>query len=167
MTRQIVNANDKVIALKDRADIDYAVDIYRVAALWITNSKGDVLLAQRSKNIHNDAGLWGPAVAGTVEEGETYESNIYKEAEEEIGLRGTQFAKGPKVFVEGSRSYFCQAFTAIVDQDADLFELQVDEVEAVRWFPIQELIRDVQDNPQNYVEKMEDTVKLFATGVKT
>ncbi len=30
--------------------------------------------------------MWGSAVAGTVEKGEDYESNIYKETEEEIGL---------------------------------------------------------------------------------
>ena len=32
--------------------------------------------------------VWGPAVSGTNEEGETYDSNIIKEAQEEIGLTG-------------------------------------------------------------------------------
>ena len=45
----IVDENDKKIGLKMRGDIKQK-EIYRVSALWIENSKGDVLLAQRSFN---------------------------------------------------------------------------------------------------------------------
>ncbi len=81
----IVNEQDEIIGYKDRKDRNL-VDITRVSALWITNEDGEILLAQRGLNKTHSPGLWGPAVAGTVEEGETYESNIIKEAEEEIGL---------------------------------------------------------------------------------
>ncbi len=92
----IVDENDKRIGLKIRRDIKQE-EIYRVSALWIENSKGDVLLAQRSFDKKNNPGQWGTAVAGTVEEDEDYDLNIYKEAEEEIGLKGEKFEKSFKL----------------------------------------------------------------------
>lgn len=77
----IVNEQDEIIGYKDRKDRN-TVDITRITGLWLWNEKGEVLLAQRALSKDINPGLWGPAVAGTVEEGETYESNIIKEAEE-------------------------------------------------------------------------------------
>lgn len=84
----IVNENDEIIGHKLREEVDPKNDIYRVSALWVTNSAGDVLIAQRKLTKKHAPGKWEPAVAGTVEKGETDESNIYKEAQEEIGLSG-------------------------------------------------------------------------------
>jgi isopentenyl-diphosphate Delta-isomerase len=71
----IVDENDNVVGAKEKSDIDYSKDIYRSSALWIFNSGGEILLAQRSVKDDRHPGHWGPAVAGTVDEGETYESN--------------------------------------------------------------------------------------------
>jgi predicted kinase len=91
----IVNDQDQIIGHKEPGTL-LKEDIYRVSSLWVTNSKGDILLAQRKFTQKLDPGKWGPAVAGTVDEGETYESNIIKEAEEEIGLKDMRPALGPK-----------------------------------------------------------------------
>jgi isopentenyldiphosphate isomerase len=82
MTIPIVDAQDNVIAHKNRASIGYANDIFRTASLWITNSNGDVLLAQRKLDKKVDPGKWAEAVSGTVENDNTYET-IIREAEEE------------------------------------------------------------------------------------
>ena len=79
----IVNEEDEIIKIIDSTE-RMKGDIGRVSALWITNEKGEILLAQRSFTKKRDPGVWDPAVAGTVEEGETYEQNIIKEAEEEL-----------------------------------------------------------------------------------
>jgi len=70
-------------------------------------------LAQRSFNKTHNPGQWGPAVAGTNDEGETYESNIIKEAEEEIVLRDIKFKKAGKLRRRGRLegcNFFCQWF---------------------------------------------------------
>jgi len=120
---QIVDANDNLIGHKVREKLDLLHDIYRATGLWLTNSSGDVLIAQRKFTKVSDPGKCGPAVSGTVDEGETYESNIYKEAQEEIGLTGVKFEVGQKSRVYGPRNYFAQWFTAQVDRDADSFAL--------------------------------------------
>src|SRR3989344_8863957 len=91
----IVDENDKVVCEKDKEMVRGA-DIYRVSALWITNSRDEILLARRALTKSHHPRKWGPAVAGTVDEGETYEENIIKEAEEELGLKNIKPELGPK-----------------------------------------------------------------------
>src|ERR1700761_7819266 len=88
---QIVDENDTLIGHKPRDQVSATTDYYRIACLWLENSKGEVLLAQRKWTKKNDPGTWGPAAAGTVDQGETYEQNMYKEAQEEIGVSGVTF----------------------------------------------------------------------------
>lgn len=80
----VVDDNDNIIGYKSKAAIDKDDLRYRVSALWITNSKREILLARRSYTKRHDPGKWGPAAAGTVEKGESYKDNIKKEAKEEL-----------------------------------------------------------------------------------
>lgn len=159
--RIIVDENDRVIGAKSRDELDLAQDIYRVSSLWLTNSRGEVLLAQRSFKGRNGPGEWGPAVAGTVEEGETYEQSIYKEASEEIGLSGVVFSKSAKLRFEGQRNFFCQYFAAVVDKTLDEFTPHPDEVEQLQWVKPDELRADVKNKSSRYVPSMARLVELF------
>lgn len=149
----IVDEQDQAIGTKERGTLDPA-DIYRISALWIKNAKGQVLLAQRSLNKKNAPGKWGPAVAGTVEDGETYEANIIKEAEEELGIKGVEFEIGPKEFVRSHTVYFCQWFFATIDRAPEDFVLQEEEVEQVKWYDAQELPELIRDHPDDFTYGM-------------
>ncbi|MEK9135397.1 MAG: NUDIX domain-containing protein [Patescibacteria group bacterium] len=146
----IVDEKDNVIGYKDRDAINYQEDIYRVSALWITNSKGDILLAKRALTKSHSPGKWGPAVSGTVDEGEDYDLNIIKEAEEEIGLTNISPRKGFKKRISGKYNYFCQWYFAIMDKPVSDFKIKKDEVEEVKWFPIKELIREMENQPDKF-----------------
>lgn len=151
---QVVDNKDKLVGLKERNKIDFMSDYYRVSALWLTNSSGQVLIAQRLMIKDKDPGKWGPAAAGTLEEGETYETNVYKEAEEEIGLAGITFKPGPKFKMEEPRRYFCQIYVGICDKSETEFVPQPTEVEQVKWVDKNWLANDVKTNPNNYVPSM-------------
>jgi len=86
MTRiPIVNEQDEIIAYKERKETTRD-DIRRIIGLDVFNEKGEVLIAKRHVNKEIDPDLWGPSVAGTVDEGFDYDGTVLKEAEEEIGL---------------------------------------------------------------------------------
>src|SRR3989344_5348581 len=107
----VVNEKDEIIGYKDRDDRN-ETDIIRVSALILLNSKNQTLIARRALNKILDSGKWGPAAAGTLEEGESYLSNIIKEAQEEIGFKASKkdLSFGRKKFVETSHKYFLQIF---------------------------------------------------------
>ena len=157
----VVDENDNLIGVKDDKTITHK-DIYRVAGLWLTNSNDHVLIAQRKLTKKNDPGKWGPAVSGTLEEGETYTTNIYKEAEEEIGLTGHTFQLGPKIFNDDKYRYFAQWFKCTTDWPLEKFVPQKSEVEQLVWVDRQELLRDVIDNPDKYIETAYRFIELFS-----
>ncbi|MFA6493310.1 MAG: NUDIX domain-containing protein [Patescibacteria group bacterium] len=156
----IVDKNNQVIGSKEREKVDPQNDICRISILWITNSKNQVLLAQRKMNKKYNPGKWGPAVGGTNEEGETYESNIYKEAEEEIGLVSQSFAQGPKFFLPMPNKRFCQSFSLNIDWSLDRFKIQEEEVEQIKWFNKDELFKGLKENPDNFTYTVRNLAKI-------
>jgi isopentenyl-diphosphate delta-isomerase len=161
MKIQIVNDQDNLVGLKERTEIDYINNIYRVSALWLTNSKGQTLLAKRAAVKDKDPGKWGPAVAGTIDEGETYDDNIYKEAIEEIGLEGAEFTKGLKIRITHPRNYFCQWYFVTLDRDADTFVMQEDEVDELEWVDIEQMKQELKTNTDKYVPAMQQIIEVL------
>lgn len=158
MKIQIVNNQDEPIGVKERGELDYATDIYRISALWLTNTKGESLLAKRARTKDKDPGKWGPAVAGTVDEGETYRQNIYKEAAEEIGLSGVTFTEGVKMHTLHPRQSFTQWYTVKLDRTIASFTRQVSEVDALEWVNTEQLKAELQANPSKYIPNMQRIV---------
>ncbi|MFA6215512.1 MAG: NUDIX domain-containing protein [Patescibacteria group bacterium] len=156
----IVDEKDNVIGYKDR-DAVKQEDIYRVSALWITNDKGDILLARRSLTKSHDPGKWGPAVAGTVEQEEDYLTNICKEAEEEIGLKGIVPQAGPKERISGKYNYFVKRYLIKINKPEAEFVINKDEVEEIKWFKTEELLQAIRVNPDNFLNSTRKWIEIF------
>lgn len=156
----IVNQDDKIIGYKRRGTLNQS-DIYRVSALWIQNSKGDILLTQRKLTKKNSPGRWQPAVAGTNEEGESYESNIVKETEEEIGLTDHCLKKAQKSRYFGKHNFFGRWFVLITDKKLEEFTIQETEVEQIKWFKKEELLNKLNKNPDKFVRSIKEGIDLF------
>jgi isopentenyldiphosphate isomerase len=154
----IVDSNDNEIGIKPRDQITKD-DIYRITAVWIRNSKGQVLIAQRSFNKSHDPGKFGPACAGTLSKGETYESNAIKELQEELGLTNVKLAKGPKVHNDKNWKFFCQWFFITIDRPSEEFVIQREEVEQVRWIDELKLIERIRSKPDEFVRTMGDVIR--------
>lgn len=161
----VVDVNDVQIGFKERDEL-VAGDFYRVAALWLTNSKGEILLAQRAYTKTNSPGKWGPAVAGTVEEGETYDSNIVKEIFEEIGLTISidQLSKGPKVFVRTTeKGFFDQWYFYTTDLPSDEFVIPEDEVAQVRWVNRSDFDTWYAEHPEDFLSNTAQWLPFLIT----
>ena len=156
----IVDEYDTVITIKDRSEV-IPTDIYRVAALWLRNVRGEILLARRALTKSHDPGKWGPAVAGTVEENETYESNIAKEIVEELGIHNIRIFPGPKQLVQGRWKFFDQWFTATVNLKIEDFSTQKNEVAEIAWFPTQIFRQQLEEHPENFLASMKSLPPEF------
>lgn len=161
----IVNEDDIVIGSMDRALISSGQSyIYRVSALWVMDSKGNILLAQRSFSKKHDPGKWGPAVSGTNDEGETYHENIIKEAEEELGIVGIGFKRELKMRRHGEHEYFLQWYSAMIDLPESSFSIQEDEVEQIKWFSPHDLKSAYVERPDDFVSGMDTYLEYFVDG---
>ena len=158
----VVDVNNKVIGAKFWCDMTDD-DFYRVSSLWVVipnGAKYDVLIAQRKLTKKKNPGKWGPSVAGTIEEGETYEENIIKEAREEIGLTDIKIA--PINEVPLRRGCTCRHFTmtyiTIGNWKLSDFTPQESEVENLDIVPIDDLLSDTSINPEKYLPNFHSKV---------
>ena len=148
---EYVDENDNVLGISETVDSRPEGTFFRVSALWLTNSKGEILVAKRSATKRINPNQWGVSVAGTVEFDETYEENIIKESEEEIGIKLENFTKEKKYKI--SESHFTQFFKATMDIAVEDFKLN-DEVAEVKWISKDELKEDIKNNPEKYLTRM-------------
>ncbi len=145
----IVNEQDEVIGSKERDEIA-SEDIYRVSALYVEDKDGNILMAKRATTKKHNPGAWQNAVAGTVEEGESYGRNIIKEAAEEIGIEFDHLLVAHKEFRDGEHKFFCQWYFAIIDQTGDALKRQESEVEELKWFTPEEFKAEFKRARENF-----------------
>ncbi len=158
----LVDENDNIVddVLRNEKKDE---DIHRVSALWATNSQWEILLAKRHMSKKSHPWLWWPAVAGTNAVWETYESNIYKEAEEEIGITDIPFQKNIKIErFDAKTKHFIQWFNVQVDMTISEFRLQENEVEEVRWWSKEDLEKEIKENPELFLKSMPRYLEMFA-----
>lgn len=162
----IVDEDDNEIGEQSFDEVDLSNIIYRVSAVWVSNSKGEVLIAQRALTKKHNPGAWGPSAAGTVEAGETYDENIINELKEEIGvsLNIEELTKGIKRFTHGQtpdRRYFTQWYYITVDKPIEDFVIQKEEVAEIRWVPKDKLLEVLTEKPQDFLDSFPEIIKLI------
>lgn len=154
----VVDENDTVLEEKwrDEATPD---DRIRIVAVWVENSKGEILLAQRAHHMRLHPGLWGPSAAGGVTVGEDYLTSAKKELSEELGLDVekenaaiTQIDKhlyGTAAEDDGLR--MLAVFLVHVDWPLEKFIYPENEVAALKWISKEVLRQDLQEHPEKYL----------------
>lgn len=158
----IVDQDDNVLEYRNRRKVG-TFDLHRITAVWIVNDKQEVLLAQRAHTMHNQPGVWGPAAAGTVAQGEEYIETAYRELEEEISLRGVTLTQVGKFWTDKAfgECRMCVVFTGSYSDSLSKLRLQEEEVAALKWITPEALKSDLAKNPQRYVINLAQVIKCL------
>ncbi len=154
----IVDENDEIIEYKEREERT-ATDTCRITSVFVFNSSGEFLIAQRQFTKTIDPGKWGPFVAGTVEEGETYDSNAVKELGEELGITGIVPVFFKKFFYKTENAqWFNSVYIVHIDKPAEDFMIQKEEVVQVRWISLDELVQWHRKSPDDFVPSFQNVI---------
>mmetsp|Transcript_12467 Transcript_12467/g.31613 ORF Transcript_12467/g.31613 Transcript_12467/m.31613 type:complete len:194 (+) Transcript_12467:405-986(+) len=139
---------------KLRAHVHRDGDWHRTVHIWIFNAdRTQVLVQQRSKAKESWPGLWDVSCAGHVSAGESSLEGALKELEEELGVCPDtddagheqlvfRFAwKNQAVLNDGAyiNNEHTDVYTLCLDRPLSSFVLQAEEVEAVRYIPVDRL----------------------------
>ena len=82
----VVDENDRVIAVKTRGEIHARGLMHRAVHILVFNGKGEVFLQKRSLSKDEQPGKWDSSAAGHVDSGEDYLECARREIEEELGI---------------------------------------------------------------------------------
>ncbi len=162
----VVDDNDTILAEVPRDELTADMR-WRNTGVYIFNDKGDILLAKRHPNKKVHPNMWGPSAAGTLEVGETYEQNIIKEISEELGIKTESIENcGSHLINHGAAKRFTGMFKAVWNGHLDDITLEIDEVSEVRWVSVGELLKDLKNNPQNYVPGIVKTLPAIGINIE-
>ncbi len=155
----LVNAADEIIGYTTRVEMQ-ASDLHRISGVWIVSPEGKILMAKRASVKRHSPNKWALAAAGTVEEGETYESNAQKELEEELGIRNIALRPGPKILSQSTEPRWCQFFIGTIPEQTKL-TLEPSEVAEARWFTADELQKFFEQAPEEFTKNAHHWLPLL------
>lgn len=115
-----------------------------VVHVCLFDRRGRLLIQKRTANKHIWPGLWDVSVGGGVDAGETTRQGAEREVREELGLALDLTGVRPSVTVNFAGG-FDDFFIVERDVDIDALTLQAEEVDAVRWVTLEELLAMVDD----------------------
>lgn len=106
--------------------------MYHLAVhIWPVNKKGEFLVQKRSATVQWKPNIWA-VTGGSAVAGEDALAAARRELREELGYDALAEEMREIACLRRSNS-FCSIYTIIIDQPADSFSLQKEEVSEVRW----------------------------------
>lgn len=141
----VVDENDRVIAVKTRGEIHTRGLIHRAVHILVFNDRQQLFIQKRSMSKDENPGLWDTSAAGHVDSGEDYESCAIRELQEELGIELNLplqylFKMSPKLSngMEHAVVYQCI--------DNGPFLLQKSEIDEGAWISIVDMDRRVESD---------------------
>ena len=152
-----VDENDNVLGEITREKAHKEGLLHRVAAVYLVNDNGEILVNERARDGHLDH-----SSAGHVEVGESYLEAAKRELEEELGIIGIELqdigtaCAQDKDITLNSRHYF-----RVYVCKADPVKIQEDEVKSVFWANPKKIYEDMRVKPEKYTGGFKSTLRLF------
>src|SRR3989344_8291981 len=137
--------------------------LHRAFSLFLFNSKGELLLQQRSKNKKTWPLAWSNSCCGHPQLNETNIHAVKRRVKFELGIKLEEIHEilpdfSYKAEMDGIvENEICPVFVAFSDQKP---EINKDEVENIKWMKWNYFSNEIQQKPGNYSVWSEQEAKL-------
>lgn len=148
----LIDENDNQIGLMEKQEAHIAGLLHRAFSVFVFNSKGELLLQQRAWEKYHSPGLWSNTCCSHPRENETYKQAAHRRMQEELGfdceiISRFHFIYKAQLGEELFEHELDHVFTG--QYDGEVFP-NPEEVAAIKWISMEDLIKDIKINPENY-----------------
>lgn len=157
----LVNEKDEVQGTMEKLLAHQEGALHRAFSVIIFNAKGEMLIHKRASDKYHCGGLWTNACCSHPRLNESPKAGAERRLNEEMGFTTS-------VDFIGSFIYRVQFDNGLIEHEYDhMFcghydgkpSPNQDEVEAWKYIPVSELLKDVEKNPENYTFWFKDILK--------
>lgn len=150
----LVNPKDEVLGLMEKQQAHVNGFLHRAFSVFLFNDKGEMLLQKRAAEKYHSPGQWTNAVCSHPRDGESYRDGAVRRLKEELGIDveiEEKFNFIYKADVGGGlwEHELDHVFTGIYNKE---FQLNLEEVESVRYISIEDLDHEIANNPEQFTE---------------
>ncbi len=150
----LVNEKDEQIGLMEKIEAHEKALLHRAFSVFVFNGKNELMIQQRAHSKYHSPGLWTNTCCSHQREGET---NI------EAGKRRLKEEMGFKTDLKDTISFIYKApfDNGLTEHEFDHIlvgnfegqpDLNPDEVAAWKWMSLEDIQKDMQENPDIYTE---------------
>lgn len=148
----LVDENDKPVGLMEKIEAHEKALLHRAFSVFIFNKKGELMLQQRAASKYHSPLLWTNTCCSHQREGETNIEAGKRRLQEEMGF-STDLKE---VFSFIYKAPFDNGLTeheldhVMIGYYDDAPKLNREEAEAYKWMPLEDVKKDIEENPQLY-----------------
>lgn len=168
----LVDKNDNPIGLEEKVKCHLPNGkLHRAFTALLFNKEGKLVLTRRSSRKMLWPGDWDGTIASHPRESETYVSSAERRMPEEIGFSCKfdylfKFEYHVPYKDTGSENEICGTLLGLVENTSE-FNLVKDEITEIKWITADELVEDLQKNPQIYCPWMVIALDLLPSSEKS
>ncbi|WP_312398040.1 isopentenyl-diphosphate Delta-isomerase [Chryseobacterium sp.] len=150
----LVNPQDNVLGLMEKQQAHINGVLHRAFSIFLFNEKGEMLLQQRADEKYHSPLKWTNAVCSHPRKGETYLDAANRRLKEELGIETELSEKFHFIYKAdvGGGLWEHELDHVFVGNFNAEFNLNKNEVAAVRYISLEDLDRELAENPDNFTE---------------
>lgn len=160
----VVDTEDRVIGVTNKEQAHKHGFIHRVAAVYVFNASGELLVQH-----HRKAKLFDHSVGGHVKKGEDYDIAARREAEEELGINQPLLFLGKfysdETFTGSSYRHMFGLYSCTVGADWVFRPNQ--EVAAITPMTIEYVVREMNRHPQRFTPGFLNTMDYYLATINS
>jgi len=159
----LVNQKDEVLGLMEKQQAHINGLLHRAFSVFLFNDNGEMLLQKRASGKYHSPGQWTNAVCSHPRNGETYVEAANRRVKEELGIAtelSEKFHFIYKADVGGNlwEHELDHVFTGNFDGE---FNLNKNEVSEVRYISMENLDKEITENPEHFTEWFKIILKEY------
>ncbi|WP_336689582.1 MULTISPECIES: isopentenyl-diphosphate Delta-isomerase [unclassified Chryseobacterium] len=150
----LVNPEDKVLGLMEKQQAHINGLLHRAFSVFLFNSNGEMLLQKRASGKYHSPLKWTNAVCSHPRKEETYLEGAKRRVKEELGIDVELSEKFNFIYKADVGNGLWEheldhVFTGTFEGE---FYLNKEEVEEVRYISLENLNKEISENPDNFTE---------------
>lgn len=164
----LVDAHDRELGLMEKMEAHQKGLLHRAFSVFVLNDKKELLLQRRAFDKYHSGGLWTNTCCSHPRKDEDVEAAAHRRLLEEMGFdcaleKILDFVYRAD-FSDGLTEHeFDHVFVGYYNGNP---EINPQEVAEYKWMPLDDVKRDLQENPENYTEWFKIIFDRFYSHVK-
>jgi isopentenyl-diphosphate delta-isomerase len=149
----LVDEQNEVLGYMGKLEAHKKGLLHRAISVIIFNNKGEMLVQQRALTKYHWAGIWSNTCCSHPRKNESFQEAAERRLFEELGFRTPlkeefQFIYKASDVKSGLTEWeYDTVFTGVYNEP---FEFNKEEIQAVRWMGIENLLNDIKQKPEEY-----------------
>lgn len=150
----LVTPQDEVTGLMEKNQAHENGLLHRAFSVFLYNSCGEMLLQKRAAGKYHSPGRWTNAVCSHPRLGESYSEGAARRLKEELGIEAAFTEKFNFIYkaAVGNGLWEHELDHVFVGTYEGEFALNSDEVSEIRHISLEDLNREIAQQPENFTE---------------